>query len=395
MFPCSNEKYRCRGVVKPEFITDFKRRSACKIARVKTLAKKAHEIETMCGGNVIIHYTDNNRNTYVYCSQDKWNDYTASVRTGKPTIPVEMSKMISHLDEEGESSATLTNHGKKWKVNVVGGSSPTPAPQETSDADITLSTEIEHPTPSKSSMGDVNFLHQMPQVNQITWDEQLEIPVDTPETATEISVDTPETATEISVDTPETASTTIIPAGGASEEPTPGTSTSTNKTAQPTQGGKRKPKRTLLDSRKRIKAYIKSKAKQTVTGHKCHFCEMDYLPEEDNEDNSGGSWIGCETCDTWAHRKCAGFTVNDVKTRDWKCNKCIWIPVSCLNICLSRILTAIEISVCFLSLARNKLNLWSANHIPKLNLGCDWIIPTWASSEQETENILWSLGSVC
>ena len=42
----------------------------------------------------------------------------------------------------------------------------------------------------------------------------------------------------------------------------------------------------------------------------------------------------------------------------------------------------------FLSLARNKLRLCSANHRPGYwsNLPCDWQSPAWAYSEQETEN---------
>ena len=115
IFPCSNENYRARGSIKQEFITDAKRRSACKIARIKTLAKKAHELEVMCGGKVIIHYSDPASNTYMYCVKETWEGYSDSVSAGKPAIPVKSSKTISHLDEDGESSATLTNHGKNGK----------------------------------------------------------------------------------------------------------------------------------------------------------------------------------------------------------------------------------------------------------------------------------------
>ena len=46
----------------------------------------------------------------------------------------------------------------------------------------------------------------------------------------------------------------------------------------------------------------------------------------------------------------------------------------------------------FLSLARSKLRLCSANHRPGYwsNLPCDWLSTVWAYSEQETENGPWS-----
>ena len=45
----------------------------------------------------------------------------------------------------------------------------------------------------------------------------------------------------------------------------------------------------------------------------------------------------------------------------------------------------------FLSLARSKLRLCSANHRPGYfsNLACDWLSTAWAYSEQETENGPW------
>ena len=45
----------------------------------------------------------------------------------------------------------------------------------------------------------------------------------------------------------------------------------------------------------------------------------------------------------------------------------------------------------FLSLARSKLRLCSANHRPGYwsNLPCDWLSTAWAYSEQETENRPW------
>ena len=45
----------------------------------------------------------------------------------------------------------------------------------------------------------------------------------------------------------------------------------------------------------------------------------------------------------------------------------------------------------FLSLARSKLRLCSANHRPGYwsNLPCDWLSTVWAYSEQETENRPW------
>ena len=301
IFPCSNENYRARGSIKQEFITDAKRRRACKIARIKTLAKKAHELEVMCGSQVIIHHSDPASNTYVYCAKETWEGYSDSVSAGKPAIPVKSSKTISHLDEDGESSATLTNHGKKWKVKVVQGSPP-PATQTLSEADITLSEDPAHPTPSKTSMGDVNFLHQVPVVPPINWDEPLELEIATPESSNAA------------------VSKSVITA-----PPIQGSTDSQNAGIKDMSERSKRKKRTVLDSRKRIKDYVKSKLKRTITAtSQCHFCDANYSVETDSEDHCDGSWIGCETCDTWAHRKCAGFTVNDVKTRDWKCSKCIW-----------------------------------------------------------------------
>ena len=47
----------------------------------------------------------------------------------------------------------------------------------------------------------------------------------------------------------------------------------------------------------------------------------------------------------------------------------------------------------FLSLARSKLRLCSANHRPGYwsNLPCDWTSTAWAYSKQETENRPWSV----
>ena len=61
-------------------------------------------------------------------------------------------------------------------------------------------------------------------------------------------------------------------------------------------------------------------------------------------------------------------------------------------------LVAVGVSVvdetwaCFLSLARSKLRLSSANHRAGYfsNLACDWLSIVWAYSEQETENGPWS-----
>ena len=49
----------------------------------------------------------------------------------------------------------------------------------------------------------------------------------------------------------------------------------------------------------------------------------------------------------------------------------------------------------FLSLARSKFRLWSANHRPGYlsNLPCDWLSTVWAYSEQETENWPWSFST--
>ena len=53
----------------------------------------------------------------------------------------------------------------------------------------------------------------------------------------------------------------------------------------------------------------------------------------------------------------------------------------CTGMCL-------ETGACFLSLARSKLRLCSANHRAGYfsNLACDWLSIVWAYSEQETEN---------
>ena len=50
--------------------------------------------------------------------------------------------------------------------------------------------------------------------------------------------------------------------------------------------------------------------------------------------------------------------------------------------------------VCFLSLARSKLRLCSANHRPGYwsNLACDWPSTAWAYYEEETENGPWTEG---
>ena len=71
-------------------------------------------------------------------------------------------------------------------------------------------------------------------------------------------------------------------------------------------------------------------------------------------------------------------------------------PVSISADCLCHqgtlLLTEITlIRVCFLSLARSKLRLCSANHGAGYfsNLTCDWLSIVWAYSEQETENGPW------
>ena len=58
------------------------------------------------------------------------------------------------------------------------------------------------------------------------------------------------------------------------------------------------------------------------------------------------------------------------------------------NAVLQELYNSAMTRACFLSLARSKLRLCSANHRAGYfsNLACDWLSIVWAYSEQETEN---------
>ena len=83
---------------------------------------------------------------------------------------------------------------------------------------------------------------------------------------------------------------------------------------------------------------------------------------------------------------------------NWACHmsqpaRLKWLMVYSLWACQSN---SNWIWSCFLSLARIKLRLCSANHRPGYwsNLPCDWPSATWAYSEQDTENVSWSWASL-
>ena len=89
--------------------------------------------------------------------------------------------------------------------------------------------------------------------------------------------------------------------------------------------------------------------------------------------------------------KCAGTSVGTVLTKIW------WYFLSkCLRVSIIRI-TTYETWARFLSLARSKLRLCSANHRPGYwtDLSCDWPSTVSAYSEQKTENRPWWCPSKC
>ena len=73
--------------------------------------------------------------------------------------------------------------------------------------------------------------------------------------------------------------------------------------------------------------------------------------------------------------------------RHWaRCLSLSWVTSGCARPITSRLLR--RPGPVFLSLARSKLRLWSANHRTGyfINLACDWLSIVWAYSEKETEN---------
>ena len=84
-----------------DYIEDPKRRSACKLQRIQTLAKKAHELKCMCGGTPLIYYLDENQNGYFYGPDEAWEGFISTVSQSAPNIPVPPSKTASKLNDSG------------------------------------------------------------------------------------------------------------------------------------------------------------------------------------------------------------------------------------------------------------------------------------------------------
>ena len=78
---------------------------------------------------------------------------------------------------------------------------------------------------------------------------------------------------------------------------------------------------------------IKEKLKLAVSGKKgkqgkqlsefCRVCQGAYIESKNNK--KFGRWVGCENeeeCQTWVHRKCIGWTENDVDSKKYFCKSC-------------------------------------------------------------------------
>ena len=81
--------------------------------------------------------------------------------------------------------------------------------------------------------------------------------------------------------------------------------------------------------RKKMKTRISSKKAAVVSNeaskdsYKCSVCNQNYSQRQDN--GRYGQWIGCENsehCGTWVHRKCIGWTEEQVDTDSYYCPSC-------------------------------------------------------------------------
>ena len=110
------------GKLDVKYIDDSAARSRTRSKRRQTLASKAHELVTMCGGEVFLKYVDENKCSWVYASDSLWDAYLTNGinRTDK--------EKLSRMDKDG--------------------------PYYTSTA---VRANLHTPTPTKTSPGDCNY----------------------------------------------------------------------------------------------------------------------------------------------------------------------------------------------------------------------------------------------
>ena len=160
IFVFSNPSYKNRsGKVLLQYIEDGGRRKNCRSTRLKGLAKKAHELVLLCGGQCILHYVDEKGSTYMYTSNpDVWDKYEEQTKYSQdPTITFPSVKSVAQLNGEGLQTKLCTRSGNTWKVKVT--TETTVMDEEGQGNVLNVSPAPQNPTPSKKSQsGDFNYL---------------------------------------------------------------------------------------------------------------------------------------------------------------------------------------------------------------------------------------------
>ena len=141
-----------------EYIDDDGRRKNCQNTRLKGLAKKTNELVTLCGGSVILHYTDKGGNTYIHTSDESVSqNYERQIINGiEPSITFPNVKSMSILDKNGDMTRKAQWKKDKWVVVVR------------NVAEVEVDPSPVNPSPSKKSKtGDLNYLPTV--VRHSTW----------------------------------------------------------------------------------------------------------------------------------------------------------------------------------------------------------------------------------
>ena len=315
------------------YIGDKKKRSNVKHTRLRGIAKKAFELATLCGGSVVLHYIDENGSTYMYADDEIYNRYEEDMMQKKnPTITFPAVHSLAKLDANGYINKSTHKQGKQWKVSVRTKEdqvthAPAQIPQEP-DVLVIEATPID-PTPTKNSPGDLNYL---PLSRTPTATATTTATITCPTT---VSIHPTATISRPTVSHPkETVSSPTAIRTQSPPQASPGATHIIEMPVHvagqtivseievhhlpPSTSVKDMPIIAPVKSRRRIIPKGRLRESETL----CASCDIIYSEEHDNENHPLGSWLGCETCETWVHRKCIQYSFNDLKTKRWFCDTC-------------------------------------------------------------------------
>ena len=323
-----------------KYIEDRKKRSNVKNTRLRGIAKKAWELETLCGGHVILHYIDDNGNTYMFADDNTYDAYEKDMLKQKsPTLTFPSVNSLSKLDSKGYVSKTCHKQGKHWKVTVM--QSKEEAAPHTSETQVepdvlVVETQPVRPTPTKRSPGDLNYL-PLPRTPTAT----VSRPPSSSSTTTKTPTATTSHAPSPSITRSPTATSSHPPPPAPAPGGIPDVASLSPSTSHIIEMPVHVEGQTVVSdillhhpppstpSMPTIAPVAKARRKIVMKGKRrggnttlCAVCDIIYQEEHDNERHPLGPWLGCETCETWVHRKCINFSSIDIKTKKWYCNIC-------------------------------------------------------------------------